>query len=72
MFTERLIKHAYRIAIVLFLVFFTNVVVGKISMWLFDLQLPLGFSGVVEFLVLCVACIFFVVGILRSESLNQK
>ena len=74
MFTDMLMQHTYRIAIVLFLIFFANVLVGKISMWLFGLQLPLALNGVVEFLILCGACIFFVIGILRSESesLNQK
>jgi hypothetical protein len=72
MLVEMLKQHAYRIAIALFMIFLVNVLVGKISMELLDYQLPLGFDGVVEFLVMCAACIFFVIGILRSENLTKK
>ena len=67
-----LMQHAYRIAIALFIIFFGNVLIGKISMEFFEYQLPLGFDGVLEFLVLCAACAFFVIGILRSENLTQN
>jgi hypothetical protein len=65
-------QHPYRIAIALFVFFFGNVLVGKVSMAFFEYQLPLGLDGVTEFLVLCAACIFFVIGILRSENLAQN
>ncbi len=63
-----LIKHSYKISVVLFLIFFTNIVVGKISTSIFDRQLPLALDGVIEFLLLVFACLFFVIGILRSEA----
>jgi len=63
-----LLKHSYKISILLFLIYFTNIVVGKISTSVFDRQLPLGLDGVLEFLLLAFACLFFVIGILRSEA----
>ncbi len=65
-------QYAYLIAIVFFLIFVTNILVGKISMVFFAMQLPLGFGGVIEFLLMCAACIFLVIGFLRSESLNNN
>lgn len=63
-----LIKHSFKISIVLFLIFFANIVIGKFSTSVFDQQLPLSLGGVAEFLLLALACLFFVIGILRSEA----
>lgn len=63
-----LLNHCYKISIFLFLIFITNIIVGKISTVVFDRQLPLGFNAVLEFLTLFFACVFFVIGILRSEA----
>ena len=63
-----LIKHSYKLSILLFAVFVTNIIVGRMSTSLFDRQLPLGLNNVVEFLILLFACLFFVMGILRSEA----
>lgn len=65
-------QYAYRIAIILFIIFVANIVVGKISMIFWDMQLPLGFGGVIEFLLMCAACIALVIGFLRSERLNNN
>jgi hypothetical protein len=72
MFTEKVVQNAYRIATVLFLIFVANILVGKISMSLFDRQLPLGFGGTIEFLLMLAACIALVAGVLRSESQKKK
>ena len=69
---EVLRNYAFSFAIAFFVVFLVNVLVGKISMEFLNYQLPLGFDGVVEFLVMCAACVFFVIGILLSESLTKK
>ena len=63
-----LIKHSYKFSILLFLIYFLNIVVGRISTSFFERQLPLSLSGVLEFLLLAFACLFFVIGILRSEA----
>jgi hypothetical protein len=65
-------KYAYPIAIVLFTIFVANIIVGKISMVFWDMQLPLGFGGVIEFLLMCAACAFLVIGFVRSERLNKN
>ncbi len=63
-----ILKYCYTISIILFLIFVGNIFVGKISTAVFDRQLPLGLNEVFEFLILFFACIFFVIGILRSEA----
>ena len=63
-----LIKHSYKFSILLFAVFVTNIIVGRVSTSFFDRQLPLGLNNVIEFLILFFACTFFVIGILRSEA----
>jgi len=65
-------QYAYRVAIILFIIFVANIIVGKISMVFWDMQLPLGFGGVIEFLLMCAACICLVIGFLRSERLNNN
>lgn len=67
-----LIRHTYKISIFFFLIFVANIVVGRISTSVFDRQLPLGLSSVYEFLILFFACLFFVIGILRSEANIQS
>ena len=63
-----ILKHCYTLSVILFLVFVANIIVGKVSIAVFDRQLPLGLNEVLEFLILFFACIFFVIGILRSEA----
>jgi hypothetical protein len=67
-----LLKHSYTFSVILFLIFITNIVIGRVSTSVFDRQLPLGLTGVYEFLILFLACLFFVAGILRSEANTQS
>ncbi|MCJ8340272.1 MAG: hypothetical protein MJK10_17550 [Pseudomonadales bacterium] len=50
------------------MLFSVNVMVGKISMSMFNQQLPLSIGEVPEFLLLFITCILFVGGILGRES----
>lgn len=50
----------------------TNIIVGKISLVTTERSLPLSLSGVVEFLLLFFACIFFVAGILQAEKTRNN
>ena len=52
----------------LFSIFAINILVGKYTMTVGGRDLPLSLGGVVEFLLLLATCIFFVVGIIRSEA----
>ena len=61
-------KHSYKFSVILFLIFVSNIIVGRVSTSVFDRQLPLGLNEVFEFLILFFACVFFVIGILRSEA----
>ena len=67
-----LLKHSYKLSILFFLIFVANIIVGRVSTSIFDRQLPLGLSGVYEFLVLFFACLFFVAAILRSEANDES
>ena len=68
MFTDMLFKKPFRVFSILFLIYLSNIVVGKISLLDTERTLPLSLSGVVEFLILFCACIFFVAGILQAEQ----
>ena len=70
MIFKQLVKRPYLIFIALFSIYFLNIFIGKMSLLLTDRSLPLSLSGVVEFLLLFTACIFFVIGILQAESPN--
>ncbi len=65
---QSLFRRPYLVFIALFSLYVLNIFVGKISLHVTDRSLPLSLSGTVEFLLLFVACIFFVVGILQAES----
>ena len=67
-----LIKHSYKFSILLFAIFVMNIIVGRVSTSVFDRQLPLGLNNVLEFSILLFACMFFVIGILRSEAESQS
>lgn len=67
-----LTKRPYLVFIALFSIYVLNIFVGKISLMVGDRSLPLSLNGVVEFLLLFVACIFFVMGILQAESSENK
>ena len=67
-----LIKHSYKFSIILFVIFVMNIIVGRVSTSVFDRQLPLGLNEVIEFSILLFACMFFVIGILRSEAQTRS
>lgn len=69
---KALISRPYLVFIALFSIYVLNIFVGKISLSVGERSLPLSLSGIVEFLLLFVACIFFVMGILQAESSNNK
>ena len=56
------------LAILFFSIYFINVIVGKISLVFFEANLPVSLSPVIEFALLALACVFFVVEILRAEA----
>lgn len=72
MFANVLFKKPFTVFIILFLIYVTNIIVGKISLVTTDRSLPLSLSGVVEFLLLFFACIFFVAGILQAEKTRNN
>ncbi len=72
MFANFLFKKPFTVFITLFLIYVTNIIVGKISLVTTERPLPLSLSGVVEFLLLFFACIFFVAGILQAEKTRDS
>gem|GEM_PF-1991810 len=49
------------------ILFFANVLTGKLSMLVFHYQLPLGIGEVAEFILLFITCTLFVIAILLKE-----
>jgi len=50
------------------ILFFANVLTGKLSMLVFNHQLPLGIGEVAEFILLFITCTLFVIAILLKEK----
>lgn len=65
---KALTRRPYLVFIALFSIYVLNIFVGKLSLMIGGRSLPLSLSEVAEFLLLFVACIFFVMGVLQSES----
>jgi ABC-type bacteriocin/lantibiotic exporter with double-glycine peptidase domain len=72
MFAKILFKRPFTVFILLFLIYLLNIIVGKVSLMTTDRSLPLSLNGVVEFLLIFFACIFFVAGILQAEKTRDN
>lgn len=62
------LKKPYWVFILLFSIFLLNIFIGKVSLLLSGGSHHWSLDGVFEFLLLLVACVFFVAGILQAES----
>lgn len=73
MMTKILVKWSLPITIALFLLYMSNVIWGKVSVALNGYTAPSSYNNVAEFLLLLLACVFFVITTLKAESaLKQK
>jgi len=72
MIIKRLVRWSLPITIALFLLYMSNVIWGKVSMVLYGYTAPSTYNNVAEFLLLLLACVFFVITTLKAESALQQ
>lgn len=72
MIIKRLVRWSLPITIALFLLYMSNVIWGKVSMVLYGYTAHSTYNNVAEFLLLLLACVFFVITTLKVESALQQ
>jgi hypothetical protein len=60
------------ISIFFFAIYFANIIVGKLSLVFTSSTLPISLPVTVEFILLALACIFFVIEILFIEERESQ